>query len=148
MAVVRRAQVESSAGCKVIKVHTHQEIIVIYDGECRICRSSLEWLQQKISVTALPFQSADLNSYGLTREQCSAEVWALYDDTIYSGSSAIAFLLNKRGNTFLSWLILRSRSVGRFGYRWIATHRNSLAVRIFTSILERSNTKYKLIRDA
>ena len=124
---------------KVITVHTHQDIIVIYDGECRLCRSSLEWLQRKICVTALPFQSTDLNSYGLTREQCSAEVLALCDDTTYSGSSAIAFLLNKRGNTFVSWLIVRSGIAGRFGYRWIASHRNSLAVRIFTNILDRSN---------
>ncbi len=93
-------------------------------------------------VTALPFQSTDLNSYGLTREQCSAEVFTLCDDTTYSGSSAIAFLLNKRGNTFLSWLIVRSGRAGRFGYRWVASHRNSLAVRIFTKILDRSNAKH------
>ncbi len=122
-------------------------IIVIYDGECRLCRSSLEWLQQKMCVTALPFQSTDLNSYGLTSEQCSAEVFALCDDRTYSGSAAIAFLLNKRGNTFLSWLIVRSGRVGRFGYRWIASHRNSLAVRILTNILDRYNTKYKLSND-
>jgi predicted DCC family thiol-disulfide oxidoreductase YuxK len=127
-------------------VHTNQDITVIYDGECRLCRSSLEWLQQKMCVTALPFQSTDLNSYGLTREQCSAEVWAVCDDSTYSGSSAIAFLLNKRDNTFLSWLIVRSRGVGRFGYRWIASYRNSLAVRIFTNILERNNAKYRLSR--
>jgi len=124
-----------------------QDIVVIYDGECRFCRSSLQWLQQKMSITALPFQSTDLNSYGLTREQCSAEVLALCGDTTYCGSCAIALLLNKRGNTFLSWLIVRSGRAGRFGYRWIASHRNSLAVRIFTNILDRSNAKHKLSSD-
>jgi predicted DCC family thiol-disulfide oxidoreductase YuxK len=131
----------------VITVHRHQEITVIYDGECRLCRSSLEWLQHKLCVSALPFQGTDLNAYGLTREQCSAEVWALCDDTSYSGSSAIAFLLNKRGNTFLSWLIVRSRGTGRFSYRWIASHRNSLVIRIFTYILEQYNAKYRLSDD-
>lgn len=120
----------------------NSHIIVIYDGECRLCRSSLKWLQQKMSVTALPFQSTDLNSYGLTREQCAAEVWAFCDERTYSGSAAIALLLNKRGNTFLSWLIVRSGRAGRFGYRWIASQRNSLAARIFTNILDRYNAKH------
>ncbi len=118
-------------------------IVVIYDGECRLCRSSLEWLQQKMCVTALPFQSTDLNLYGLTSEQCSAEVLALCDDRTYSGYLAIAFLLNKRGNTFLSWLIKSSGGIGRFGYRWIASRRNSLTVRIFTNILDRYNRSAK-----
>ena len=116
---------------------THLDVILIYDGECRFCKASLIWLQEKLQVTAVAFQGADLAIYGLTRSQCEQAVFVVADQKIYSGSSAIAFLLNLRGNTFISRQIERSGWLGQVGYRWLASHRNSLLVRLATRYLER-----------
>ena len=116
---------------------THLDVILIYDGECRFCRASLTWLQEKLRVTAVAFQDADLATYGLTRSQCEKAVCVVTDQKTYSGTSAIAFLLSLRGNTFISRQIERSGWLGQAGYRWLASHRNSLLVRIATRYLER-----------
>jgi len=116
---------------------THLEVILIYDGECRFCRACLTWLQEKLQVTPLAFQGADLAIYGLTRSQCEQAVFVIAGQKTYSGSAAIALLLNLRGNTFISRQIERSGWLGRLGYRWLASHRNSLLVRLATRYLEK-----------
>lgn len=114
------------------------EIVIIYDGECRFCKASLTWLERKMSVTAIAFQTADLNSYGLTLAQCEVEVFAISDEEKYAGAAAVAFLLRERGNTFLAAVVRGSGPLGRAGYRWVATHRNSGIVRLATRWLERT----------
>jgi len=116
---------------------THLDVIVIYDGECRFCSACLKWLQGKLQVTAVAFQEADLAIYRLTRNQCEKAVFVVAGQKTYSGSSAIAFLLNLRGNTFISRQIERSGWLGQVGYRWLASHRNSLLVRLATRYLEK-----------
>jgi predicted DCC family thiol-disulfide oxidoreductase YuxK len=113
-------------------------ITVIYDGQCRFCIVSLFWLQKRLQVNALAFQGADLATYGLTYGQCSKEVFALNDNQTYAGAEAVAFLLRRRGNIVVSKIIKRSGIFGRFGYRWIASHRNSLLARLMMVALERS----------
>ena len=116
---------------------THLDVILIYDGECRFCRACLTWLQEKLQVTTVAFQEADLARYGLTRSQCEQAVFVITEQKTYSGSAAIALLLNLRGNTFISRQIKRSGWLGRLGYRWLASHRNSLLVRLVTRYLEK-----------
>ena len=116
---------------------THLDVILIYDGECRFCRACLTWLQEKLQVTAVAFQEADLARYGLTRSQCEQAVFVITEQKTYSGSAAIALLLNLRGNTCISRQIKRSGWLGRLGYRWLASHRNSLLVRLVTRYLEK-----------
>jgi len=116
---------------------THLDVIVIYDGECCFCRACLTWLQEKLQVTTVAFQEADLARYGLTRSQCEQAVFVITEQKTYSGSAAIALLLNLRGNTFISRQIKRSGWLGRLGYRWLASHRNSLLVRLVTRYLEK-----------
>ena len=115
----------------------HDSITVIYDGECRFCLASVNWLALKLEFKAVPFQSTDLASLHLTREECAKEVIAIVDRRTYQGAAAIAILLHARGNRVLASLIRASGFIGRFSYRWIASHRGSLLVRIFTKILER-----------
>lgn len=122
-------------------VNSGSNIVVIFDGQCRFCIASLKWLQQKLDLTAIAFQDADLSPYGLTREQCSKEVFALSDAKTYSGAGAIALLLSKRGNTSLARSLRIFPALSNRGYSWIAARRNSLLIRIVTTLLERSTAK-------
>lgn len=117
---------------------TTQEITVIYDGQCQFCKASLAWLQRRLLVSALAFQDGGLEKFGLTVEECSKEVFALSENQRFAGADAVAFLLNQRGNKVASFLIKSSGRLGRFGYRWVASHRNSFFIRIATRILEKS----------
>ena len=109
---------------------------VIFDGECRFCIASLDWLRLKAHINAYPFQEADHASLGLTRAECEKEVITIIDGTTYRGASAIARLLEIRGNRNLSRLIIVSGKLGDFGYRWVATHRSSLPIKILTRLFE------------
>ncbi len=111
---------------------------VIFDGECRFCIASLNWLRLKADINAYPFQEADLTSYGLTRTECEKEVIAIINGTTYRGASAIAQLLALRGNGNLSHLITASGKLADTTYHWVATHRNSLVIKALTLILERA----------
>ena len=110
-------------------------ITVIFDGECEFCRQSVTWIQRKLQITALPFQSADLSAFNLTREQCAKQVYVISAGTTYGGAAAIAFLLKHRGNKVQSALISLSGGIGRASYRWIASHRKSWPVKIATKVL-------------
>lgn len=105
------------------------EIIVIFDGDCNLCKRSLAWLKRELTITSLPFQSSNLDQYGLTTEQCSQEVFAISEGKTYSGAAAVVFLLRKRRNSLSSAVLYFSGPVGRFGYKWVASHRSSLFVR-------------------
>jgi predicted DCC family thiol-disulfide oxidoreductase YuxK len=110
---------------------------VIFDGECRFCIASLNWLCLKANLNAHPFQQADLASFGLTLPECEKEVIAIIHGTTYRGASAIAHLLALRGNRNLARLITASGKLGQSAYHWVATHRNSLVIKALTLILER-----------
>lgn len=119
----------------------HESITVIYDGECRFCIASVNWLALKLGFKALPFQTSDLESFDLTREECAKEVIAISGGRTYRGAAAIALLLRSRGNRVLAATILASGFFGRAGYRWIGSHRGSLLVKVLTKILERALNK-------
>lgn len=109
--------------------------ILIYDGECEFCRQSLTWMRKKVEVQAFPFQSYDTDQHGLSKERCSKEVILIVDGKISGGADAIALLLHQRGNKLLSFAIKASGGLAHAGYRWIATHRNLLPVRLATKAL-------------
>ena len=124
----------------MVNISSEDKIIVIFDGQCRFCQASVDWIQQKLSVTAIPFQEAELKKFNLTLEQVSKAVHVIAHSQNYSGADAIACLLKHRGNHGLSSLITGSGTLGRWSYRWIATHRNSFLVRKITRWLEHSNS--------
>ena len=115
-------------------------MILIYDGQCRLCSACLIWLQRKCEVSAHAFQDTDVSKYGLTSEQCSKEVFVIDNGVIYAGAAAVAILLEKRGNRRMARIIRGSGILGKHGYHWAAGHRNSQAVRIFTILIEKANT--------
>ena len=111
------------------------EIIIIYDGQCELCKNSVSWVQRRLEISPLDFHSADLSRFGLSKEECSREVFVISDQSQYRGAQAVAFLLNRRGNKILSALITTSGPIGRGSYKWVAANRNSLPVKIFASLL-------------
>ncbi len=113
------------------------EATVIYDGDCRLCQASVDWLQLKLDIAAEPFQRAHLERFGLTREECAKEVIVHTSKATYRGAAAVAYLLRARGNLLASLVITASGPLGRFGYHWVATHRNSPPIKLLTRILER-----------
>ena len=118
-------------------------IVVIYDGQCRFCKASVDWVKQKLHLTAIPFQQTELHQFGLTYDQVSKSVHVIVESQTYSSSTAVAYLLKRRGNRFIAVLITASGPLGRRGYHWIAANRNGKIVKIVTKLLERSNSKYK-----
>ena len=117
------------------------QITVIFDGQCEFCQQSVTWIQRRLVITALPFQTSDLAPFNLTKEQCAKQVYVISAGTTYGGATAIAFLLRRRGNRIQSGLITASGPVVRAGYRWIAGHRNSWPVKLSTRILTHLNRK-------
>jgi predicted DCC family thiol-disulfide oxidoreductase YuxK len=111
------------------------QITVIFDGQCEFCQQSVTWIQRKLAITALPFQTSDLSSFNLTREQCAKQVYVISAGSTYGGAAAIAFLLKRRGNRIQSGLITASGPIGRASYRWIASHRKSWPVKLATKVL-------------
>ena len=114
-------------------------ITVIFDGQCEFCQQSVTWIQRKLEITALAFQTSDLSSFNLTLEQCAKQVYVVSDGITYGGAAAISFLLKRRGNRIQSGLITASGPIGRASYRWIASHRNSWPVNLATKVLTRLN---------
>ena len=113
------------------------EATVIYDGDCRLCQASINWLRLKLDIAAEPFQRAHLERFGVTPEECAKEVIVYTPKTTYRGAAAVAYLLQARGNRLAFIVITASGPLGRFGYRWVATHGNSLPITLLTLILER-----------
>jgi predicted DCC family thiol-disulfide oxidoreductase YuxK len=111
------------------------QITVIYDGQCEFCLQSVTWIQRKLEATSLPFQTAELAPFNLTREQCAKQVYVIAGSITYAGADAIAFLLNQRGNKVLSLAIRVSGKLGHAGYKWIATHRSSWPIKAATKLL-------------
>ena len=112
------------------------EIVVIYDGKCQLCKNSIFWIEKKLGINALDFYTTDLSKFNLTFEQCSREVFVLADEKTFNGAKAVAFLLRRRGNKFLSLLITLSGPLGRIGYQWVARNRSSAPVKLLSRLLK------------
>jgi predicted DCC family thiol-disulfide oxidoreductase YuxK len=113
-------------------------IVVLTDGDCRFCEATLGWMQKKLVVDATPFQDADLAKYGLSYQECSEALHVVHAGKVYVGADAIAYLLGRRGNWMLGFIVRASGLLGRFGYQWVAGHRNSWIIRFATKMIERS----------
>ena len=110
-------------------------ITVIFDGDCEFCQQSITWIQRKLVVDAIAFQTADLQPFDLTKEQCAKQVYVITNSEVYGGADAIRYLLKKRGNKVGAILLGATGNVGRAGYRWVASHRNSWVIKVATRVL-------------
>jgi predicted DCC family thiol-disulfide oxidoreductase YuxK len=114
-------------------------ITVIFDGDCEFCQQSLKWIQQKLAVNAIAFQTADLQPFNLTKEQCAKQLYVISDSVTYAGADAIRYLLNQRGNKVSANILRFTGSFGRTGYRWVASHRSSWVIKVATRVLHLLN---------
>ena len=114
-------------------------ITVIFDGDCEFCQQSVTWIQQKLAVNAIAFQTADLQPLNLTREQCAKQLYVVSDSVTYAGADAIRYLLNQRGNKVSVNMLRFTGSFGRAGYRWVASHRSSWVIKVATRVLHLLN---------
>lgn len=83
----------------------------------------------------MAFQTADLQPFNLTREQCAKQLYVITGSNSYAGADAIRYLLQLRGNKTAALLLGASGGLGRAGYRWVASHRNSWPIKIATRVL-------------
>lgn len=113
-------------------------MIVIYDGECELCRNALAWIKKRTSVTALAYQNSDLSIYQLTQEQCAEAVQLILPDRHLSGAGAVAYLLRQTRWRALGYLIMASGPLGRRAYRWLASHRTSILATWLNWVLKKT----------
>lgn len=106
--------------------------MLIYDGDCGFCKRSLRWaIQLGAQCVHQPWQSADLDALGLTREQVQEAAWFVTDAGAWQGHEAIAQVLMTS-----KWLPVRVlghvvgarvlRPVGERVYDWVARNRGRL----------------------
>jgi predicted DCC family thiol-disulfide oxidoreductase YuxK len=110
-------------------------ITVIFDGDCEFCQQSVQWIQRKLVVEAIAFQTADLQPFKLTREQCAKQVYVVSNSVTYAGADAIRYLLKERGNKFGAFLLGATGNLGRAAYRWVASNRSSWVIKVATRVL-------------
>jgi predicted DCC family thiol-disulfide oxidoreductase YuxK len=105
----------------------------VYDGDCAFCSSCATFVERRIPTRAavVPWQLADLDEFGLTREQVESAVqWIDTDGTVASGPDAIALLLRDAGRLWrIPGTALQAppvRLAAWPAYRWVANHRHLL----------------------
>jgi predicted DCC family thiol-disulfide oxidoreductase YuxK len=107
--------------------------VIVYDGDCGFCTSSIRWARARIRAlpAARPFQSFDVATVGLTRQDCERAV-AFVDaqGSIHWGSRAVARILVGSGG---AWSLLGRvmsvpgiRGLSAVTYRTIANNRHRL----------------------
>ena len=116
-------------------LNTGGPLLLIYDGHCEFCKAWLAWLQEELVIDTVSYHGADLVRLELTTEECSKSVILLVNRTKLTGSDAIAYLLQLRGNCFTATVIRSLGPISRWGYRWVASHRNSWLITTWTKFL-------------
>jgi predicted DCC family thiol-disulfide oxidoreductase YuxK len=74
--------------------------VLVYDGDCAFCSSSVRWLERRFpgAFVARPYQRADLAALGLTERQCHERLQWIGDagapaSTRESGARAVGALV-------------------------------------------------------
>jgi predicted DCC family thiol-disulfide oxidoreductase YuxK len=104
--------------------------VLVFDGDCGFCTAAVHLAERLApAVTTVPWQRADLESLGLTSEECS-EALQFVGDRRGAGAVAVGELLRAArqpwpvaGRILLLPGIVQVAGVA---YRFIAAHRGSL----------------------
>jgi predicted DCC family thiol-disulfide oxidoreductase YuxK len=105
----------------------------VFDGDCAFCTSCARFVERWIPTPArvVPWQFADLDALGLTREQCVEAVqWVDGRSAPVAGPEAIARLLRASRPHWRAagWLLDRRpiRAAAWPVYRWVAANRDRM----------------------
>ena len=107
--------------------------LLIFDGDCAFCSSSVRFGQRRIKrmARAEPYQFLELDQYGLTTQQCNAAVqFVAADGSVSSAHDAVSMVLRGAGKGW--WLLgslMRLPGVHWLSgvvYRWVARNRHRL----------------------
>ena len=87
----------------------NDQIVLLFDGECSFCTSATDWISENVKVAprVLPYQWADLDSYGITEAEAASKLWLLTTDHHYGGASALSALLRNQPTPwarFVGWV--------------------------------------------
>jgi predicted DCC family thiol-disulfide oxidoreductase YuxK len=107
--------------------------ILIYDGDCAFCSSTIRLLQRfmRTHPPMEPFQFTEVSNYGLTKQECATEIkFVDLEGDIHGGEAAFKKLFFEAGGVwrlFGGLLALPMvRQASGVVYRWVAKNRHSL----------------------
>lgn len=120
------------------RVRTGRPAILIYDGECAVCRTAVAWVRVKAPPDAFEYfscHSEDLPRRfpAVAREAClQAMHLVLPDGTILAGEKAVPEILSRLKGRRHRWAAALFRLPGagvlsRAFYRWFAGRRHRIA---------------------
>ena len=86
------------------------DIVLIFDGNGSFCSSCVDWLEANLPAmpTAIPYQRADLEGYGLSLEEAKSRVWLITAEQQSGGASAVTAMLRHqpdRAYRFAGWIL-------------------------------------------
>lgn len=110
---------------------------VIFDGECDFCSSCVAWVESRSEIEAIPNQSIDPFVYGLTRDEVTKSV-VVIDEVTYISAKAVAYLLQKCGFKWSARILVKSGTIGEFGYQYVANHREGFLVKLLHKLIKRT----------
>ncbi len=109
-----------------------QQAILIFDGSCGFCRSSIDWIRNRDSEGRFEYFPLQDDSFGrrfpgLTREECMRALHLVLEDgSVRVGADALPMVLER----LTSWRRLAPllghpllRSINRWMYRQVARRR-------------------------
>ena len=105
--------------------------VMVFDGDCGFCTSCVEFLGRHVAGGArfVPWQRADLDRLGVTKEQAEAAVlWVAGDGRVAAGPDAVAALFVDAGGVWRRMgeaiRVAPIRAIAWPVYRWIARNRH------------------------
>lgn len=114
-------------------VQVTNQPVLVFDGDCGFCTTSVRFAERRVRPRCeiIPWQFADLEALGATREQAEYEVlWVTPVGTVYGGSQAVAkaLLSAGRGWSVLGALLMLPplRWAAHGVYRLVANNRHRL----------------------
>jgi len=107
--------------------------ILIFDGDCAFCTTSVRWLQRRLrsDVAVEPWQFTDLASYGTDADRATHEVlWVDGTGRIHGGAQGFARWLIHSGGVWRALGTLLTlppaRWIAAAAYRLIANNRDRM----------------------
>ncbi|GAA5050271.1 putative DCC family thiol-disulfide oxidoreductase YuxK [Thermocatellispora tengchongensis] len=106
--------------------------LLVYDGDCGFCTRCVRFAERRVHTRAraIPWQAADLDALGVTRERAEHEVLWLAGGRVLGGALAVAELLVDAGPPWRALgRVIRSRPVRPLAaavYRLVARNRHRM----------------------